>query len=118
MKKCILLIFTVVILFVSQTYAQDTISSRDAINHIGDTVFVKGKVAAIYDSRGGNTFINFDFDFPDVTFIAFKYAGTNIDLNNIDEGCILTVFGVIENDCEFPMIILNSAAQIISITDE
>ncbi|MBN1633035.1 MAG: hypothetical protein JW917_02595 [Ignavibacteria bacterium] len=118
MKKYILIIFTVVILFVSQSYAQDTISSKDAANHIGDTVFVKGKVAAIYDSRGGNTFINFDYDFPDVTFIAFKYSGTDIDLNNIKEGCILTVFGVIENNGEFPMIILNSAAQITPITDE
>lgn len=113
MKQLIFFFFSIFFTFLSQTYAQNTINSQDAANHIGDTVFVKGKVAAVYEFKAGNTFINFDYDFPNVTFVVVKFAKTEIDISEIKPGCILTVYGMIKLYNDKPEIILNSADQII-----
>jgi len=76
---------------------------------------VKGKVAGIFTSKTGNTFINFDNKSPNQTFTVAIMKETTIDISKIVEGSILTVYGEIKEYKEKPEIVLTSQEQIISI---
>jgi DNA/RNA endonuclease YhcR with UshA esterase domain len=114
MKK---ILFAVIFLFiVSFTLnAQDTISSKDAKDYIGKTVFVKGLVSGIFVSQKGNTFINFDEKSPNQTFTVAVFAETKIDVSNIKEGSKVTVYGEIKDYKGKPEIVIEKPEQIISI---
>ena len=60
MKKIILSLVVMFILFAANSYAQEQISSKDAKDNIGKIIQVKGQVSTIFVSKKGTTFINFD----------------------------------------------------------
>jgi DNA/RNA endonuclease YhcR with UshA esterase domain len=118
MKKIIFSILLLSVILISNSYAQDQISSRDAKDNIGKTLQVKGKVAAIFISEKGNTFINFDEKSPNQTFTAMVFSGKAIDISKIVVGSILTVYGEIKEYKGKPEIVLDSNEQIISVEKE
>lgn len=115
MKKLIF-VFGLLLLFVSShSFAQEVIASKDAKDNIGKTAQVKGKVASIFASKNGNTYINFDEKSPNQTFTVALFKDAQVDISSITEGCILTVSGEIKEYKGKPEIILTKADQIISI---
>ena len=115
MKKLVISFALLFVILVSQSYAQDQIASKDAKDNIGKTIQVKGKVATIFVSQKGTTFINFDEKSPNQTFTVVLMSGTDIDISKIKEESILTVYGEIKEYKGKPEIILNKSEQIISI---
>jgi DNA/RNA endonuclease YhcR with UshA esterase domain len=115
MKKIIFSILLLSIILISNSYAQDQISSKEAKDYIGKTLQVKGKVAGIFISDKGNVFINFDEKSPNQTFTVAVFAGKNVDISKIAEGCTLTVSGEIKEYKGKPEIVVDSNEQIISI---
>ena len=115
MKKIIISSLFLLVVFVMNTYSQEQISSKDAKDNIGKTLYVKGKVASIHTSSKGNVFINFDDKSPDQTFTVAIFSQSNIDISKIIEGCILTVFGEIKEYKGKPEIVLEKNDQIINI---
>ena len=115
MKK-ILVIFSLLILFACNAHAQDApISSEAAKDNIGKTLQVKGKVAAVFTSKSGNVFINFDEKSPNQTFTAAIMKDVSLDISKITAGSILTVYGEIKDYKGKPEIVLSSQEQIISV---
>ena len=118
MKKIIFSIILLTVILISNSYAQDQISSKDAKDNIGKTLQVKGKVAAIFISDKGNMFVNFDDKSPNQTFTVAIFAGKNVDTGKITEGCVLTVYGEIKEYKGKPEIVVESNEQIISVEKE
>jgi DNA/RNA endonuclease YhcR with UshA esterase domain len=117
MKKLIF-VLGLLLLFISAhsaSFAQDVIASKDAKDNIGKTATVKGKVASIFASRNGNTYINFDEKSPNQTFTVVLFKDAAVDISKITEGSILTVSGEIKDYKGKPEIVLTKAEQIISI---
>lgn len=117
MKKLIF-VFGLLFLFVlshSNSFAQDVIASKDAKDNIGKTVQVKGKVAGVFASKNGNTYINFDEKSPNQTFTVVLFKETQLDISSITEGCTLTISGEIKEYKGKPEIVLTTASQIISV---
>ena len=115
MKKVIIYLILFFAFFISNSYAQEQITSQEAKDNIGKTIQVKGKVASIFVSQKGNTFINFDEKSPNQTFTAVLMSGVDVDISKITEGCTLTVFGEIKEYKGKPEIILEKNQQIINI---
>lgn len=115
MKKYIFFFLLFAFAVSINSYSQETISSQVAKDYIGQTLQVKGKVANIFTSPKGNTFINFDEPSPKQTFTAVVMSGTSIDISNIKENCTLTVYGTIKEYKGKPEIILENNEQIISV---
>jgi DNA/RNA endonuclease YhcR with UshA esterase domain len=117
MKKVIIPVVLLIMFLISNAYAQDQISSKDAKDNIGKTLQVKGKVAAIFISDKGNKFINFDEKSPNQTFTVAIFSGKDVDISKIKEGSIMTVFGEIKEYKGKPEIVVDSNEQIISIEE-
>jgi DNA/RNA endonuclease YhcR with UshA esterase domain len=115
MKRILISILFLLAFLLTNSYAQEQISSKDAKDNIGKTVQVKGKVASIFVSQKGNTFINFDDKSPNQTFTVVLMSETNIDISKIKEESILTVYGEIKEYKGKPEIVLENSSQIISI---
>jgi hypothetical protein len=113
MKKYLLLIIFAFIC--ANAFAQVTIDSKDAKDHIGDTAYVKGKVSGVKVTQAGKVYINFDNPYPDHTFTAVIFDNTGFNIGDISEGKTLTIYGVILLYKEKPEIILNSQEQIIKV---
>ena len=113
--KIIIIITAALFLFISNAYSQEQISSKEAKDNIGKTIQVKGVVSNIYISEKGNTFINFDEKSPNHTFTVAVFAGKDIDVSKIKEGCTLTVYGTIKEYKNKPEIVIDTNDQIISI---
>jgi DNA/RNA endonuclease YhcR with UshA esterase domain len=96
--------------------SQDTISSKEAKDFIGQVKIVKGPVASVFVSNKSTVLINFDEVHPNSTFVAVIKAGTSgISYSDIKKGTILTISGLIEDYKGKPEIILNEQSQIIKI---
>lgn len=115
MKKFLISFVLLLTIFITQSYAQDQIVSKDAKDNIGKTVQVKGKVASVFVSQKGSTFINFDEKSPNQTFTVVVMSGTDVDISKIKEESILTIYGEIKEYKGKPEIILKKSEQIISI---
>jgi DNA/RNA endonuclease YhcR with UshA esterase domain len=115
MNKLIVTLIFFFLIISANIYAQDTISSKGAKDYIGQTVYIKGKVAAIFISDKGNTFINFDDKSPNQTFTVAIFSDSKVDISKITEGCTLTVRGEVKEYKGKPEIIVNKNEQIISI---
>jgi DNA/RNA endonuclease YhcR with UshA esterase domain len=115
MKNLVLSLMILFVFFITNAKAQDQISSKDAKDNIGKTLQVKGLVAGIFTSDKGNVFINFDEKSPKQTFTVAVFAGKDIDISKITEGCTLTVFGEIKEFKGKPEIVIEKNEQIISI---
>jgi DNA/RNA endonuclease YhcR with UshA esterase domain len=115
MKKLVISFIFLFFIFIASAYAQDQISSKDAKDHVGESANVKGKVASIYTSEKGNTFINFDDKSPDQSFTVVVFSESKVDISKITEGCTLTVYGEIKLYKGKPEIVVDKSEQIISI---
>ena len=91
-----------------------TILSRDAARHVGETVSVRGAVAAVFTSKNKNVFLNFDRPYPDQSFqgVIFRAAATAFGDPRQYEGHEVVVTGRIKLYNGTPEIILDSLSQI------
>jgi len=113
MKKYLLIIS---IFFLYANVCSQTIyTTLEAKDHIGDSVYVTGKVSEIFTSNKGNIFISFDNKYPSHTFSVVIFRRNNIDISGIKEGSILTVNGTIISFNDKPQIILYSQEQIVKV---
>ena len=112
-------LFFVLLLFIGITavsYSQDTVSTKDAKNFIGETKIVRGIVASIFVSNKGTVLINFDEPHPNATFVAVIKTGTgSVSYADVKKGSIMTISGKIEEYKGKPEIIINEQSQIISV---
>lgn len=116
MKTKLIIIVFAVCSFVLSVNAQDTVSSKEAKDFIGQVKIVKGIVASVFVSNKNTVLINFDEVHPNATFVAVVKPGTSgIDYSEIKKGTILTLSGMIEEYKGKPEIIINEQSQIISI---
>lgn len=115
MKKLIFVLGLLLLFVSSHSFAQEVIASKDAKDNIGKTAQVKGKVASIFASKNGNTYINFDEKSPNQTFTVALFKDSQVDISSITEGCILTISGEIKDYKGKPEIILTKAEQIIKV---
>ena len=111
------LILSLIFLFIAATsvLSQDTISSKDAKNFIGEEKTVRGEVAAVFISNKGTILINFDENFPNASFVAVIKEGSDIIYDNIKKGSVLTVSGTITEFKGKPEIIISAQSQIINV---
>ena len=104
------------ILFTALSYSQDTITSKEAKNFIGETKIVRGIVASIFVSNKGTVLINFDEAYPNATFVAvIKTGNSGVSYADVKKGSILTITGKIEEYKGMPEIILNDQSQILKV---
>lgn len=97
-------------------FSQDTVSSKDAKNFIGETKIVRGIVASIFVSNKGTVLINFDEAHPNATFVAVIKPGNNgVSYADVKKGSIMTITGKIEEYKGKPEIILNDQSQILKV---
>ena len=112
------IIFIVLFLFIgiaSISYSQDTVSSKEAKNFIGEVKIVKGTVAGIFKSSKGTVLINFDEDHPNATFVAVIKNTTEVSYSEVKVGSILTISGKIEDYKGKPEIIITEQSQILKV---
>lgn len=113
MKKIILIAF--LFFAVSIAYSQTTITTKEAKDHIGETLTVSGKVFDVFTSNKGRTLINFDDKYPNQTFTVVINGENNIDFSAVKAGSVLTVNGLIESYKDKPEIIIKTQDQIIKV---
>jgi DNA/RNA endonuclease YhcR with UshA esterase domain len=115
MKTKILIALFAICCLSAYCYSEDTISSKDAKNFIGEPKIVRGIVASVFVSNKGTVLINFDEVHPNATFVAVIKPETTLDYSNIKKGVTLTVGGLIEEYNGKPEIVLTEQAQIIKV---
>ena len=105
------------LIFISAlSYSQDTVTSKEAKNFIGETKIVRGIVASIFVSNKGTVLINFDEAYPNATFVAvIKTGNSGVSYADVKKGSILTITGKIEDYKGMPEIILNDQSQILKV---
>ena len=112
--KILITVFTICFLS-AFCYSEDTISSKDAKNFIGEPKIVRGIVASVFVSNKGTVLINFDEVHPNATFVAVIKPQSTIEYSNIKKGVTLTVGGIIEEYNGKPEMILTEQGQIIKV---
>lgn len=115
MKNKIILSFLFLFLISAISFSQDTVSSKDAKNFIGQTKIITGKVASVFVAKSGTVLINFDEKHPNATFVAVIKPENPVAYDNIKEGSILTVSGTIEDFKGKPEIIIKDVSQILKV---
>ena len=116
MKTKILFILLLFISITAATFSQDTVSSKDAKNFIGETRIVKGIVASVFVSNKGTVLINFDEPYPNETFVAvIKTGSSGVSYADVKKGSVLTISGKIEEYKGKPEIIITEQSQIIKV---
>ncbi len=116
MKLKLSLVLFSLIFISALSYSQDTVSSKDAKNFVGQEVIVTGPVASVFVSNKGTVLINFDEVHPNATFVGvIKNAASGIDYSNIKKGVKLTISGKIEEYNGKPEIIIKDQSQIIKV---
>ncbi|MBE2219536.1 MAG: nucleotide-binding protein [Ignavibacteria bacterium] len=116
MKTKLILFLLFFIGITNVSYSQDTVSSKDAKNFIGETKIVRGIVSSIFVSNKGTVLINFDEPYPNATFVAvIKTGNTGVDYGDVKKGSILTITGKIEEYKGKPEIILYDQSQILLV---
>ena len=92
------------------------ISACSAKKHIGETVFVEGRVASVFRSKKNNVFLNFEKPYPYQCFAAVIFSSDLAkfpqDIEKLFEGKRVKIFGKIEQYKGKPEIILKSPNQI------
>ena len=104
-----------VVFLYANVYSQISITTKEAKDHFGDSVYITGKVSEIFTSNKGNIFISFDDKYPSHTFSVVIFKRNNIDISGIKEGSLLTVCGTIISFNDKPEIILNTQEQIVKV---
>lgn len=112
--KLLIALFTICIA-ASLSYSEDTISSKEARNFIGEPKIVRGMVASVFVSNKGTVLINFDEVHPNATFVAVIKPDSKLDYSNIKKGVTLTIGGLIEEYNGKPQMVLTEQGQIIKV---
>ncbi|MEO8513352.1 MAG: hypothetical protein ABI543_07330 [Ignavibacteria bacterium] len=116
MKTKIIFAFVSFIFISALSFSQDTVSSKEAKNFVGEEKIVTGPVASVFVSNKGTVLINFDEVNPNASFVGVVKAGTEgIDYSNIKKGVKLTLKGKIEEYNGKPEIIIKEQSQIIKV---
>jgi DNA/RNA endonuclease YhcR with UshA esterase domain len=86
----------------------------EASAHVGETVVVEGRVADVFTSKKGNTFLNFGARYPNQTFSAVIFVSEASLFPNVHalEGRKVRVSGRITLYEGKPQIILKEASQL------
>jgi hypothetical protein len=113
--KYLLLLITFCLASLNISFAQDTISTSQAKDFVGEFKYVKGQVAEVSTSKSGITHINFDSKYPDNIFSAviFKDNKDAFDFAVLNKCTNIVIYGKIEMYKDKPQIVLKDAAQII-----
>jgi hypothetical protein len=114
--KNIFLVITFCLVVLNLSYAQDTISTSQAKDFVGELKFVKGHVAEISSaSKSGITYINFENKFPNNIFSAviFKDNKDAFDFTVLNKCTNIIIYGKIETYKDKPQIVLKEVSQII-----
>jgi exonuclease VII large subunit len=113
--KNILLALAFCVVALNLSFAQDTISTSQAKDFVGEFKYVKGVVAAVTTTKSGMTYINLDLKYPDNIFSAviFKDNKDAFDLTMLNKCKNIVIYGKIEMYKEKPQIVLKEASQII-----
>src|SRR5439155_7979410 len=101
-------------------------TALESAKHIGETATVTDKVDDVYQSKGGNVFLNMGGKHPDEAFTVFipKSAVSAFKDFKVYEGKVITVSGKIKEyrakpeDQGKPEIEVNSPSQITSKIDD
>jgi DNA/RNA endonuclease YhcR with UshA esterase domain len=106
------------LLAVTRAAAEPAIAVEDAGDHVGEYITVVGRVANVFTSRAGNTFLNFGAAHPNQIFSATifeRYAeafeGQFDDVHDL-EGKRVRITGKIRLYQGKPQIILESPSQL------
>lgn len=91
-----------------------TISPSEAQNYVGQNVIVKGYVAQVSKSKGGNVFLNFEKKYPNQIFTAVVFKKNANKFSNIEkyQGKTVEVSGFIQVYKGKPQIVLEEPSQI------
>ncbi|MFZ4591899.1 MAG: hypothetical protein ACOYN6_12935 [Ignavibacteria bacterium] len=113
--KNILLALTFCFIALNLSFAQDTITTSQAKDFVGEFKYVKGLVAAVTTTKSGMTYINLDAKYPDNIFSAviFKDYKDAFDFTVLNKCKNIVIYGKIEMYKEKPQIVLKEATQII-----
>lgn len=92
----------------------ETISARDAPQHIGREMTVEGVVSQVSTSSGGTTFINFGGRYPNHVFygVIFRNSASKFSGVRNLEGRSVAISGTVKLYKGKPQIILSSPNQI------
>jgi hypothetical protein len=92
-----------------------TVSDVDATKYVGQQVSIRGRVASVYVSKAGNTFLNFGAPSPAQTFTAVVFSPDSPLFANLGrlEGKTVTVFGIVTMYQGKPQIVLNYPSQLV-----
>lgn len=116
MKTKLFFFLLLFIVITAVSHSQDTISSKDAKDFIGETKIIRGIVASVFVSSKGTVLINFDEAYPNATFVAvIKPVNNGVSYADVKKGSILTITGKIEEYKGKPEIILNDQSQILKV---
>jgi DNA/RNA endonuclease YhcR with UshA esterase domain len=98
----------------SPLQAQAVVEALHADEHVGEDVVVEGRVASVYTSRKGNTFLNFEQPYPDQVFTAVLFRQNRRLFGDLRryEGRVVRVSGRIKLYRGKPEIILDSPSQL------
>jgi hypothetical protein len=94
----------------------ETLTAKDAKNHIGEQATVCGKVASertATSSRGEPTFINLDSAYPDQVFTVLVWGDDRKNVGDLPQvGSRVCASGVIKDYKGVPEIIVRSSGQL------
>ncbi len=94
--------------------AQQLVADTEAAQHVGQQVTITGKVAQVFVSKNGNTFLNFGGAYPNQTFTGFiplDARGTVGDVSALAHK-VVTITGQVRIYKGKPEIVVTSRAQI------
>ncbi|MES1195693.1 MAG: nucleotide-binding protein [Steroidobacter sp.] len=91
-----------------------TIMPAQAADHVGEYVTVVGRVASVYTSNKGNTFLNFGAAYPNQIFSGVIFVDYADRFRNVHgfEGHAIRISGVIKLYQGRPEIILERSSQL------
>lgn len=98
----------------AQTTAPVVVDAASAHAHVGEYVTVRGRVANVFTSAKGNTFLNFGEPYPRQVFSAVIFAGSAEQFPNVKrlEGRNAFVTGRVKLYKGKPEIVLSTSAQL------
>lgn len=114
MKRIGEIFFVVLFLFASISFAQKIYSAKEAKNHIGEKVIVKGTIDQVHTTETGTTFLNIDGEYPDNVFTIVIFKSDSKKFPNVEsyEGKKVEVSGTIKEYRGKPEIILRTLKNI------
>jgi hypothetical protein len=107
-------VFMTVFSLFNSLFAQNTYSASEAIDHVGEYAYIKGKVYQVYISKKGHIFLNMDGQYPNQPFTAVIFQSDAYKFNYVKslENKTIVVKGIINLYKNKPEIILKNPEQL------